>query len=57
MEHEEQRTKMENSEDKDVQFMASYPFSRDGVYGATVVIRSTNKKNLGININTIVKDV
>ncbi len=33
--------------------IGSYPFSRDGKYGATVVIRSTNKKNLGICANLV----
>ena len=30
-EYEEQRKKMQNSEQKDVKFMASYPFSKDNV--------------------------
>ena len=33
--------------------IGSYPFSRNGKYGATIVIRSTNKKNLGICTNLV----
>ena len=33
--------------------IGSYPFSRDGKYGATLVIRSANEKNLGICENLV----
>jgi molybdenum cofactor synthesis domain-containing protein len=33
--------------------IGSYPFSRDGKYGATLVIRSINEKNLGVCENRV----
>ena len=33
--------------------IGSYPFSRDGKYGATLVIRSINEKNLGVCENLV----
>ena len=33
--------------------IGSYPFSRDEKYGATLVIRSTNEKNLGVCENLV----